>query len=215
MNKHWQRLQSLCYLYFNTISMPNEKEFTPQESLLLIQSMIDKTKNKFSDSSFYFLFWGWLVFAACICQFILKVYFNYPYHYAVWWTMPIAGVITGIYGSRQARKEKVKTFVDEAADYLWIAIACSFVVLVIVNSASVASWENAFTYYILLYAIGTFVTGKLIKFKPLIIGGSINFVLAIVCSRLSFDYQLLLGAAAILISYIIPGHLLRKQYQHH
>ena len=86
---------------------------------------------------------------------------------------------------------------------------------VIVNSASVASWENAFTYYILLYAIGTFVTGKLIKFKPLIIGGSINFVLAIVCSRLPFDYQLLLGAAAILISYIIPGHLLRKQYQHH
>ena len=182
---------------------------------MLIQSMIDKTKNKFSDSSFYFLFWGWLVFVACISQFVLKVYFNYPYHYAVWWTMPIAGVITGIYGSRQARKEKVKTFVDEATDYLWIAIAFSFVVLVIVNSASVASWQNAFTYYILLYAIGTFVTGRLIKFKPLIIGGSINFVLAIVCSRLPFDYQLLLGAAAILISYIIPGHLLRKQYQHH
>ncbi len=195
--------------------MQNEKEFTAEESLMLIQSMIDKTKNKFSDSSFYFLFWGWLVFAACITQFILKVYFNYPYHYAVWWTMPIGGVITGIYGSRQARKEKVKTFVDEATDYLWIAIAFSFIVLVIVNSASVANWQNAFTYYILLYAIGTFVTGRLIKFKPLIIGGSINFVLAIVCSRLSFDYQLLLGAAAILISYIIPGHLLRKQYQHH
>jgi len=85
-------------------------------------------------------------------------------------------------------------------------------VLVIVNITG-SYWENAFTYYILLYAIGTYVTGKFIKFKPLVIGGGINFLLAIICSRLSFDYQILMGATAILISYIIPGHLLRKQYK--
>ncbi|HEX3024813.1 MAG TPA: hypothetical protein VHP12_06350, partial [Chitinophagaceae bacterium] len=62
--------------------------------------------------------------------------------------------------------------------------------------------------------IGTFVSGGLIKFRPLIIGGIINFILAVVCSRFSFDHQLLFAAAAILISYIIPGYLLRKQYQH-
>jgi hypothetical protein len=39
-------------------------------------------------------------------------------------------------------------------------------------------------------------------------------MLPIICSRFSFDHQLLVAAAAILISYIIPGHLLRKQYQH-
>ena len=192
--------------------MQNKNELSPQESLLLIQSMIDKSKLSFSDNSFYFLFWGWLVFFACIAQFVLKVWLQYPYHFIVWWTMPVGGIITAIYGNRQAKKEKVKTYVGDAMDFVWTAIAFAFIVLVLINIAG-GYWENAFTYYILLYAIGTYVTGKFIKFKPLVIGGCINFVLAVICSKLLFDYQLLMGATAILISYIIPGHLLRKQYK--
>ena len=192
--------------------MRTEKEFTPEESLLLIQSMIAKSKSGISDNSFYFLFWGWLVFACCIFQFILKVFVHVPWHYVVWCTMPLAAIITGIYGRRADKKEKVRTFISEACDYLWAAIFIAFIVLVVVNIFS-ATWDNAFIYYILLYAIGTFVTGNLIQFKPLVYGGAINFALAITCSQLSFDYQLLMGAFAILISYIIPGHLLRKKFQ--
>lgn len=194
--------------------MNNEKELSPQESLQLIQSMIDKTKGNFSDNSFYFLFWGWLVFVVCIVEFVLKVGFTYPYHYAVWWTMPIGGIISVIYGSTQAKNEKVKTFVGEATNYLWIAIGFSFIALIIINISS-AGWQNAFAYYILLYAIGTFVTGKLIRFNPLVWGGIFNFILAIICVRFSYDTQLLIGALAILTSYIIPGHLLRMRYYKH
>jgi uncharacterized membrane protein len=75
------------------------------------------------------------------------------------------------------------------------------------------NFQNKYTYYILLYAIGTLVTGNLIRFKPLIIGGLINFVLAVVSIRFGYDNQLLVGALAILISYIIPGHLLRARLQ--
>ena len=189
-----------------------EKELSPQESLQLIQSMIDKTKDAVADDSFYFLLWGWLVFTCCITEFILKVYFHYPNHYFVWWLMPVGGVISGIYGSRQSKKRKVKSFVDEAVDYLWIALALAFIVLVFINAES-AGWQTAFTYYILLYAIGTFVSGKLLRFRPLVIGGLINFALAAVSIKLSYDYQLLIGSLAILISYIIPGHLLRMRYQ--
>lgn len=193
--------------------MQNKNEFTPEESLQLIQSMIDKTKNRYSDNSFYFLFWGWLVFACCIVEFILKVWLQYPYHYFVWFSMPAGAVVSVIYGARTAKKERVKTFIDDATDYLWIALSVAFFAVAFINGLS-ASITNPFSYYILLYAIGTFVTGGLIKFKPLIIGGSINFFLAVICSRFSFDHQLLVAATAILISYIIPGHLLRKQYQH-
>lgn len=194
--------------------MNNEKELTPQESLRLIQSMIDKTKGNFSDNSFYFLFWGWLVFLAAIAQFILKAGLQYPYHYIVWWSMPVGGIVSFIYGSSQAKKERVKTFVNEATDYLWLAIALAFVALIFINIGA-ANWQNVFSYYILLYAIGTFVTGKLIKFKPLVIGGAFNFALAIICVKFPYDYQLLIGALAILTSYIIPGHLLRMRYHKH
>jgi hypothetical protein len=41
-----------------------------------------------------------------------------------------------------------------------------------------------------------------------VIGGIFNWILAIASIFVHFDYQLLLAAAAILTSYIIPGHLL-------
>ena len=191
----------------------NEKELSPQENLQLIQTMINKTKDSVADDSFYFLLWGWLVFFCCITEFILKVYLQYPQHYFVWWLMPVGGVISGIYGSRQSKKQRVKSFVDEALSYLWIALAMAFIALIFINALGQASWQSAFTYYILLYGIGTFVSGKLLRFPPLIIGGLINFVLAGVSVKFSYDYQLLIGSVAILISYIIPGHLLRIRHQ--
>lgn len=38
-----------------------EENFSPQESLQLIQSMISKTKTNISENRFYFLFWGGLL----------------------------------------------------------------------------------------------------------------------------------------------------------
>ena len=191
----------------------DEKELSPKESLALIQSMINETRGEVANNSFYFLFWGWLVFACCLGQFFLKTYTDYPYHYAVWWLTPIGGVVSGIYGARQSKKLRVKTFVDEALKYLWIAIAYSYIVLVVIGIFESSRWQTAFSYYILLYAIGTFVTGSLLRFKPLIIGGLINFALSAISARFSFDYQLLIAGLAILISYIIPGHLLRIRFQ--
>lgn len=192
--------------------MQNEKEFSPQESLLLIQSMIDKTKVTVADDSFYFLLWGWLTFICCIAAYVLKVYLQYPNHYFVWFLMPVGAIISGIYGIKQSKKEKVKTFVGEAVWYLWIGLAIAFILLAFINSFTFG-WQTAFTYYILLYAIGTFVTGKLLRFKPLVIGGLINFILAAVSVKFGYDLQLLIGALAILISYIIPGYLLKVRYQ--
>jgi hypothetical protein len=37
------------------------------------------------------------------------------------------------------------------------------------------------------------------------------WALAIGCTFVSYDYQMLFGAAAILVSYIIPAYLLRSR----
>ncbi len=192
---------------------PNQKDLSAEESLALIKNMINKTKDSVADDSFYFLLWGWLVFGCCISAFILKVYVHYPNHFVVWWLMPVGGIVSWIYGAKQSKKQRVKSFIDEALDYLWIAIALAFICLVAINILNGRTWQTAFTYYILLYAIGTFVSGSLLRFKPLVYGGLINFALAAVSIKFDYDYQLLIGGLAILISYIIPGHLLRIKYQ--
>ena len=42
-------------------------------------------------------------------------------------------------------------------------------------------------------------------------GGILAWLLAAAAAYVSYDYQMLLGAAAILVSYIIPAYMLRAK----
>ncbi|MBL7725973.1 MAG: hypothetical protein JNK27_17670 [Chitinophagaceae bacterium] len=182
--------------------------FTPEQSLQLIQSMISKTKQNMSDNSIYFLVWGWLTFIACTGQFVLKNIFQYEKHYLVW-TVIILGIAFSIYqGRKEHAATKVKTYVDENMKHLWAGMAISFFVLGMILTR--LGWGTViFPFFIMLYGLGTFVSGNFIQFKPLIIGGIIAWALAIGSTFVDYDYQMLFGAGAILISYIIPAHMLR------
>jgi hypothetical protein len=191
----------------------NEENLTPEQSLRIIQTMIGKTRAGISQNSHFFLLWGWLTFAAIAGQYILKVWVKYEHHYHVWW-LTVAGVVATIFMSaRQEKKRTLKSYADDSVQYLWKALAITFFVLTLVLGFTRVGFENGFSFYILLYAIGTTVTGLLIKFRPLIIGGSLCWGLAVATAFTDFDGDLLIAAAAILASYIIPGHLLRlKKY---
>jgi hypothetical protein len=187
-----------------------ENNFSPQQSLDLIQEMISKTKANLGENSIYFLLWGWVTFLAIIGQFFLKVVLGNEHHYLVWLlTIPTA-IITIIYSARRHNKYKVKTYLGESMSYLWTGIGISFFILSMIISNSSGGWANAWPFFILMYGLGTFVSGMILKFRPLVIGGVISWVLSLVSVFVAFDYQLLLAAAAILSSYIIPGHLLRS-----
>jgi hypothetical protein len=188
-----------------------EETFAPEESLKIIQTMISRAKNSVADNSFYFLLWGWIVFVACIGQFVLKVAFLSPYHPLVW-TLTIVGVGVSIYrGFKQRRMRRVRSYVDENLDYLWRAIlGCYFLVGFAFYRIG---WEHCFTFYMLLYALGTFVSGMVIKFPPLVWGAVGCWFLAFVTVFVSFDVNILLCALAILISYIVPGYMLRARFK--
>jgi hypothetical protein len=185
-----------------------EEEFSPHQSLQLIQSMIEKAKTNISGNSLYFLIWGWLTFAACLGQFLLKHVLQYPRHYLVWWVIPL-GVAASVWGGmRQHREKKVKTYIDESMKFLWIGMGISFFVLAMILGN--IGWDkNVFPFYILLYGLGTFVSGCFLQFRPFVVGGILAWVLALVAVRVEYDYQILVASAALLFSYIIPGHLLK------
>ncbi len=187
-----------------------EENFSPEQSLRLIQSMISKTKQTMSDNSIHFLVWGWITFLACTTQFILKHIYQYEKHYMVW-LVTIVGIIFSNYQARKVDKTvKAKTYLDENMGYLWIGMAACFFVLGLILTK--LGWgTSVFPFYIMLYGLGTFVSGSFLKFRPLIIGGITAWVLAIGATFASYDYQMLFGAAAILISYIIPAYMLRHR----
>ena len=71
---------------FNIFQMNNdtENDFSPQQSLQLIESMINRAKDKYAEDGFMYLVWGWLVFGGSLMQFLLLHTFHYPKHYLVW-----------------------------------------------------------------------------------------------------------------------------------
>lgn len=201
----------LCRANFHFKSIPMQEEnFSPEQSLQLIRSMISKTKQDMSDNSIYFLVWGWLSFVACIGQFVLKHIVHYEKHYLVW-MVTIIGIIFSIYqGRKEEKKRRAKTYIDDSIKHLWAGMAASFFVLGMILTK--LGWGTVvFPFFIMLYGLGTFVSGSIIRFRPLILGGIIAWALAIGCTFASYDYQMLFGAAAILVSYIIPAYLLRSR----
>jgi hypothetical protein len=180
--------------------MQNEN-LSPQQSLDLIQSMINKTKNAAADSSIFFLLWGWVVFIACLLQYILKIIWHSQFHYYAWFVIVI-GIAGSVYlGIKRDKTTLVKTYISESVEQLWISIGITF------------GYGNSFTFYILLYGIGCFVTGRLIKFSPLVWGGIGAWLLAVFSAYLDYDTNILVTAVSILISYIIPGYLLRMKFK--
>lgn len=195
-----------------------EENFSPQQSLQLIQSMIDKTKANISYNRIYFLLWGWLTFIGITGQFLLKVVFHYRHHYLVWLLTLVGVVFSLLYTARRHRGAGAKTYIGEAMGYLWSGMAVSFFVLsFIITFLRVEKSGRLYCYpfFILLYGLGTFVSGKILQFRPLVVGGVFNWLLACAAVFFPFDYQLLFAAAAILTSYIIPGHLLQPQKTMH
>jgi hypothetical protein len=187
-----------------------EKQLSPHESLSIISSMIEKTRHSFSDSSHYFLLWGYAAFIGCIGQYVLMSR-GYEKHYMAWWITVLALVVHIYFIVRDTKRERVSTYIGEANGYLWMGLGFSFMILAVIFSQ--IGWQYCLPFYVLFYALGTFVSGSMIKFRPMVFGGALSFVIAAVTAFASYEYQLLLAALSLLTSYIIPGHLLRAQDQ--
>ncbi|MBS1510098.1 MAG: hypothetical protein JST86_04610 [Bacteroidetes bacterium] len=190
----------------------SEEQFSPEESLQLIQNMIAKTRRDMGDNSSHFLLWGWITFIACTGQFILKHVLEYPKHYLVWWII-VPGVFASIYlGMKEGKKQRVETYIGESMKYLWMGMGISYFVLSMILSKM--GWNtNVFPFFILLYGLGTFVSGQFLQFRPLIWGGVTAWALAITSAYFSYDYQALFAAGAIMVSYIIPAYMLKSKVE--
>lgn len=187
-----------------------EQPLSEQESLRIISQMIQTAKENFNDNGFFYLLWGWLVFIAALTQFCL-IHIQYELNYMPWPVLMTAGgIISFIYGYRQEKKAKVKTHLDSFMGYLWGGFVISL--LIVLGMMPKISVEVAYPIIMILYGLGTFVSGGVLKFTPLILGGITCWAIAIISLFFNFEIQLLLIAFAVLLSYIIPGHMLKHRY---
>lgn len=188
-----------------------EKEIQPAESLALINGMINTAKNRIADDGFLLIFWGWNVLLAALIHYACLRAGVANGHLSWIVMMPIGGAVSLVYGLRQRKKDRVTTYVDAYLGYSW----GGFIIGMFIALAFMPYHGMKTTYFFLmvLYGLATFISGGLLRFKPLIVGSLVSFLFAIVSVFAGEADQLLCVAAAILGSYVIPGHLLRIRYR--
>jgi hypothetical protein len=188
------------------------ENFSPKDSLQLINSMIGQAKNRFTENGFLYLLWGWAIFGCAIFHFtaVKLNLFNKPE--MVWMITWGVVIFQIIYLARVKKKEKVKTYSDGIIDAIWICFGICMLVLVIVLGRF-NLWVYINSLALLLYGIPTFLSGFVMRFTPLKLGGISCWLLAIASTFTTPVYYLLMIAGAVLIAWIIPGYLLRQKFK--
>lgn len=192
-----------------------EAQINEHQSLQIIQKMIENSKVKFRDNSFFFIFWGWLAFVTSMLHFILER-FDYQYYFIVWPIMMISGgIVSAIVGAKMSKKVKAKTIYDSAMLYLWGGFFVSVILINIIVRVLELHPDYIPIFILLLSAIATMVTGGMLNFKPLILGGLSCWIWLVVCLIVPLEYVVLASGFSTLTTYLIPGYLLKYRVKKH
>lgn len=220
--------------------MSEEKKLSEKESLELISAMIQKIKNSYYDTGIGSLLWGTVVFIASFVSFLqYRYHFNIGFDI---WLIVLGAIAPQVYLSIKENKAlKAKRYDDDAIDTVWLVFGLTIFGLSFYQSTvgdtttkiiQEEGWMmmkhyisgnkpdeqikpfalSVYSLYILVYAFPTMVTGLVKKFKPMIIGAIITYVLFMISCFTESQYDMLLGAFAALVCWFVPGVILRRKY---
>ena len=190
-----------------------QQELSTRDSLQLIESMINKAQNRFSENGHLYLLWGWVVLVCSITSFIAIYFYGNGKSLMYVWMLTIPTVIYQmIYLARVKKNTAVRTYTDEINSYVWLVfVIMGFLVGIIVGRSGQPQLFNPLV--LMLYGMPTFLSGVILKFKPLRIGAISCWVLALVSVLIPYQFSFLLLGLAVITTWIIPGYLLRSRFK--
>jgi hypothetical protein len=216
----------------NTVFMNTEKSnFSEKDSLALITEMIGKAKDSYHDTGIAAIMWG-SVIAFCSLVKISELHFNYKLPFDIFLLTFVAVIPQLLLSHKERKKQNVRTYNQVALDYTWTAFGIAIFLMVFVTNVVFAKLDafkevyvsstgkqdyfrfSEFTaaLFLIIYGLPTFITGAVMKFKPMLLGGIVCWVASIACLFTPVKVDLLLTAIATIIAWLIPGIILYKKH---
>jgi hypothetical protein len=194
--------------------MTNEN-LSAEQSLQVIQSMIEKAKNQLSENGHLYLLWGWVIFIASAGQFVLLNIVHYQNDYIVWFLPWLAVIYQAFYLAKKKKQKKVTGYADHIIGFVWITFFILLVLFGFIFGRALGPeyYKLVCPASLALYGMPTLMSGIILRFRPLIVGAIGCWLLSIGALFVRYDYQILFLSAAMIIAWIIPGYILRSNYQ--
>lgn len=204
-----------------------EKRLTESESIEIITSMINRTKDRYIGSGNIMLMWGYLVVAVTILVWVMIDTTHNPLWNWLWFLIPvIGGIATPLMARKEKRERGVTTYSDMISSRLWTMFGLSEAVLILVCLVAqlgfgVSSWISMMVYSFIVAAFAEIVQGIIVKENSLVVGGSLGLFLGMItlCSAvgdipLYTDIFLPIFMLGFVVMMIIPGHILNYKAKH-
>lgn len=192
--------------------MENIQERSPQETLQLIESMINKAQNRFGENGVLYLLWGWVILGCSLLHYSMIRWTDIKNPELIWFTTLIAVAYQIFYHARQVKKQTVRTYTDEIISYVWIVFGISGGIATFILGRS-NTWISMYPMILMLYGMPTFLSGAIMRFQPLMFGAVVCWILAVVATFIDPLNTLLLVALAVIAAWIIPGYILKMKYK--
>jgi len=185
--------------------------FNEKQSLQVIREMIEVSKKNLRQDGLLFIVWGWIFFISVFARFLLKTLIitqeitSYVNKSII--AIILAGLI--ISGNYLYKKRRVvRTYTGQTLRYLWGGIIFLNLYILFYQLKANMNIDMLYSQYMIMLALGTFVTGGIIKFKPLIYSSISFIVIAQVGFFFHNEISILLAAFSFITGLSIPGHIL-------
>ncbi|HZI25528.1 MAG TPA: hypothetical protein VFD46_10635, partial [Chryseolinea sp.] len=179
---------------------------TTQQSLDIITKMIRQAHGNVKRNSVYLILWGLVITLANLGMFVL-MWVEYPMPYLVWLITIPAWILTIYISYRHGKNAVAISHFDRINAILWYSYGI-VIFTIIVFGYKINFQLNPVI--LLVSAIPAFVSGTIIKFRPLAIGGILLWVFGILCFLVGGPWQYLIGAIAVTSGHLVPGLMLRN-----
>jgi hypothetical protein len=208
-----------------------EKQLTEQESLMIIQQMINRAKNDFVDTGIGPMLWGAVITFCSLVQFCI-IHFNWKMPFDIWW-LALLAIIPQIFISiRERRERKAKGWDDDVMGYVWLCFGIGIFIVNFINNVAADTlhpilndyreitgksdvpnfWTFGSSYLLFVYGYPTIVTGATRKFKLMTFGGIVCWVSAVISAFTITKFDFLLMAVSAALAWLVPGIILRNKY---
>ena len=183
-----------------------------EQSLQLINNMIQKAKANFTDNGHGWLIWGTMIFMASLSTYFFIEY-NFSNIFLAWNIFGGIAILLLLYNFFKPSHSKARSYVSDILKYVDIGFAVCLFVIIFSMNVSVGA-NNGFGYLLMIYAFLMLIQSGALQFKPLLYGAIINWIGSMtIFLNTELKYDMLITAVAVFLGYIIPGLILRSQYK--
>ena len=206
-----------------------QDEFDENQSIRVIQQMIQVAQQRHAQDGVLFIVWGWLlmvsntVFALGPQIFVtttpIRNILNYVYMF-LWFG---AILFTLIYLIK--RYSRVRTHTGITLLFVWIGLIAFLMVSNVIHThflnQILEKVGTPFEYLpmalspMLLVAFAIFVTGLILRYWLVMAGAVLFGVFVLISTYISYEWQLVLSALGWTVAFIIPGHVIYARRNKH